>query len=189
MTFLQKRATAQIAALVTVLIVMMLIAALVWSRWRIGVEGNVEAMQSLDQLRSISAYGETWTPAQNEKDQSVLALFLEDATTTVVDANLQTLIKTLGAQNAVDISRTSVSPPRLAGQLVWHDVTIDLTGTNATLVQFVQAIESARPALFIDRLQIQSNIQPGVPLQVEPIMSAQVTVSGATRAINPAKAP
>lgn len=183
MTFQQKRLAAQIVAVTGVLALILLITTLLWAKWSDGVIANAEALQSLDQLRGISVYAKTWKPSPSEEDKNAAVLFMQDGSATIVDANLQTLIKTLGSQSTVEISRTSVSPPRPKGQLHWHDVTIDLTGTNAALIQFIQAIESSRPALFVERLQIQSNIQPDVPLQTEPLISVQLTVSGATQSV------
>jgi hypothetical protein len=153
-----------------------------WTQWQRGEQDIADSLQNLDQLRSIAIYAKTWKPKAEGNGAQISSLFLPQAASTIVDANLLASIKALAGQGAVEISRTSSSPSRPEGGLVWHDVTVDVTATSAALTQFITTLESATPALFVERLQIQSNIQPGVILQQEPVLSAELTISGATKA-------
>jgi Type II secretion system (T2SS), protein M subtype b len=158
----------------------------IWSQWQLLIEENTDALRSLDMLRGISAYSKTWVPKSGSNDQQISTLFMQDASNAIVDANLLGKLKELSQQQSIEISRTSAATPRPEGGLIWHDVIVDISGPNNAIVQFINTIETATPALFIERLQIQSSVQPGVPLQTEPVMTAQMTVSAATRAPTPA---
>lgn len=177
-----KKRSMQIALAAIFCTVFLSSGSLLWAQWQRGELEIADSLQNLAQLRGIATYAKTWTPKNEGDDNQASSLFLPQAASTIVEATLLASIKEMAGQQAVEISRTSSSPARLAGGLVWHNVTVDVTGTSAALIQFITTIEHASPALFLERLQIQSNVQPGVILQQEPILSAELTISGATKA-------
>ena len=157
------------------------LGTLLWSTWRSGEQEIADSLQILGQLKSIAAFAKSWKPKELANDARAQSLFLPEAASTIVEANLLASIKEMVTQQTIDISRTSSSPSRSQDGILWHDVTIDVAGTSAALLQFIKTLEAATPALFVERVQMQSNVQPGVVLQQEPVLSAELTISGATR--------
>jgi Type II secretion system (T2SS), protein M subtype b len=177
-----KKRSLKIVVAAVVCAVFLSSGSLLWAQWQSGEQEIADSLQNLDQLSGISTYAKTWKSRDEGIEAQASSLFLPQAASTIVEATLLASIKEMAGQQAVEISRTSSSPTRLAGGLAWHDVTVDVTGTSTALIQFITTLERSRPALFVERLQIQSNVQPGVMLQQEPVLSAELTISGATKA-------
>jgi hypothetical protein len=161
---------------------LLLLGTRLCASWQQGQRDIADSFQNLDQLRSIATYAKSWKPSASANGAQASSLFLPEAASAIVEANLLASIKVMAAQSAVEIARTSSSPPRPEGGIIWHDVTVDVTGTSTSVLQLLAAVENTTPALFVERLQISSSVQPGVTLVQEPVLSAEITISGATKA-------
>jgi Type II secretion system (T2SS), protein M subtype b len=136
-------------------------------------------LEAYDSLRRIINQGSTRKARGQTISEQDKRLFHKGDSVELVDANISTLLKQLAASQTVEITRSRNVVIESDDGVRWATVAVDVTGQETAIYNFVRQVETSRPALFVRKLQLRSNVQPGIPETVEMPMSSEVTISGA----------
>jgi Type II secretion system (T2SS), protein M subtype b len=140
------------------------------------IDSRLEAHDSLRQIINQGSTREAHGHSISEQDK---LLFHPGDSVELVDANISTLLKQLATNQMVEITRSGNVAIESNDGIRWATVAVDVTGRETAIYNFVRQIETSRPALFITKLQLRSNVQPGIPETAEMPMSSEMTISGA----------
>jgi hypothetical protein len=136
-------------------------------------------LQAYDSLRQIINQGSTREAQGHSMSEQDKLLFHPGDSVELVDANISTLLKQLAANQMVEITRSGNVAIESNDGIRWATVAVDVAGQEAAIYNFVRQVETSRPALFVTKLQLRSNAQPGIPETAEMPMSSEMTISGA----------
>lgn len=140
------------------------------------IETRLDAYGSLRRIMNQGSRREAEGGSISEQDK---LLFHKGESVELVDANISTLLKQLAANQTIEITRSGNVAIENSDGIKWAAVAVDVMGQEAAIYSFVRQIETSRPALFVTKLQMRSNIQSGAAETAEMPMSSEMTVSGA----------
>ena len=143
-----------------------------------------EALQRYDKLAAIAASEDVLEGRPNAAADALLeSLYLGNGQPAVVSANLLTLLEQLAANQGIAVNRESAMPARQQGSVTRVGGAMAISGSLPAIYGFLEQIEAARPALFIDRVDIRVG-QTGIPEdQADTIASAEIEISGLIPAV------
>lgn len=138
-----------------------------------------QALENYDKLAAIAAAKEAVeNNPQTVPEELLDSLYLGKGQPAVLSANLLTLLEQLAANQGLVVNRESAMPPRQQGTVTRIGGAMAISGSLPAIYGFLEQIEAARPALFIDRIDIRVG-QTGIPEdQADTIASVEIEVSG-----------
>jgi hypothetical protein len=139
----------------------------------------VQALENYDKLAAIAAARDVVVrDSSTVPDELLDAIYLGKEQPAVLSANLLTLLEQLAANQGLAVNRESALPPRRQGAVTRVGAAMALSGSLPAIYGFLEQVEAARPALFIDRIDIRVG-QTGFPEeQTDTIASVEIEVSG-----------
>jgi hypothetical protein len=140
------------------------------------IDTRLEAYDGLRRVVSKGSASELQNRSLSEEDKS---LFHVGDSIELVDANISTLLKQLAANQSVEITRSGNVAVVNSEGIRWATVAVDVMGQEAAIYNFIRTIETSKPALFVTKLQLRSNVLPGSFETSEMPMSSEMTISGA----------
>lgn len=153
---------------------------LLHSAWQAGNEAISGELERYDRLRAIAAYRQALDSAGAEIDEKAYGdLFLKEGTVAVVSAGLLTQLKQMAATQGIEIMRAGDLEPRIDDPVSLVGGSLEMSGTLSSIYGFIQQIETAKPLLFIDRLDIRSNGSTGADDSTDARLMVQIRVYGA----------
>ncbi|MDE2385451.1 MAG: hypothetical protein KGO53_12615 [Alphaproteobacteria bacterium] len=153
-----------------------LMAALVlWLQYGVWADQVAARLNSYDRMRAVASYSAAQTTPAITLDASN---FIAGATGAARDAALATSVKTLADAHAMQVLRSeNLAMPGKS----MIGLSLQLSGTYPNFLEFLKALDAARPALFLDRL-VASNPAAQIPDQSSEIpMNFEMQVSARTR--------
>lgn len=146
-------------------------------------EATDQQLAKYDRLRSIAAFKiiDSQNSSVSEGDLDA-QLFFAGGTPAIVTAQLLTNLKTFAVAHNLEILRAADLPARTEGSLNLIAGTLDLSGSMANVFALVQDIESAEPALFIEKLDMHANSTGAVDPNADTFLTVLIQVSGAMHA-------
>jgi Tfp pilus assembly protein PilO len=178
------------AILGTILLATLVVLFGLWlhNAWKTGNETLSEELAKLDRLRSIAAYKtELETLDTGPGDKIYGDLFLKEGTAAVVSADLLAQLKQMAAARSVEVIRVGDLQPKAEGPITLIGGSLEMSGSVTGIYDLVREIETVKPLLFVDRLDIRSNTVAGVGDTSETRLVAQMHVYGAVRSRTPKK--
>jgi general secretion pathway protein M len=103
--------------------------------------------------------------------------FLEGSSEGLVNANLQTRLKSLSESAGAKVRSAQSLPPRTMQQIKYSGSRIEIAGGIKSIQKAIYAIEGAKPYLFVTGAVMKSappTGRPGVP--EEPVIQAQLDI-------------
>lgn len=139
-----------------------------------------QQLAKFDRLRSIAAFKiiVSQNSSVSEGDLSTQPFFAA-GTPAIVTAQLLTNLKAIAAAHSLEILRAADLPTKAEGSLNLVEGTLDLSGNMANVFALVQDIESAKPALFIEKLDMHSNGASAADPNADTFLTVSIQVSGA----------
>lgn len=125
------------------------------------------SVHDLPQLRKMAAAWKDEAPAND--------LLLPASSDAIAAATLQSTIKDLVAQGGASLSSTEILPPQNEDRFRRVGIHISFSGDQRLLTTVLGGIETARPLLFVDDLDIRGTGQPGV---ADPTLTVAFDVFG-----------
>lgn len=109
--------------------------------------------------------------------------FHKGQTREVVAANLLTELNRLSAQQGIQIMRSATTTAESQDANAKVSVYVELAGTESAIYGFLQQIESSRPVVQVIKFRIRADILTGIVQVADSLLSAEITVSGATKIV------
>jgi hypothetical protein len=135
-----------------------------------------------DRLRSIAAYKQVLgTLASTADDKVYDDLFLKEGIAAVISADLLIRLKQAAATGGVEVVRAGGLQPKTEGTITFIGGSLEMSGTISAIYGLVRQIETAKPLLFIDRLDMRSIGSGGAEDKTETRLMVQMHVFGAVR--------
>jgi hypothetical protein len=104
-------------------------------------------------------------------------LFLTGASDTIAVAALQTLLKSLAERTGAKLSNVEILPPEAAGKFNRVAIRTSFAVELHTAVALLKGVETSRPALFVDRLEVRA-LDKAKPDPARPVLSVTIDVYG-----------
>lgn len=146
-------------------------------------EMTEQQLAKYDRLRSIAAFKIIVSQNSSVSEGDLGAqLFFAGGTPAIVTAQLLTNLKIIAAAHGLEILRAADLPAKTEGSLNLIAGTLDLSGNMANVFALVQDIESAKPALFIEKLDMHSNSTGAADPNADTFLTVSIQVSGAMQA-------
>ena len=148
---------------VALLLLLLLGAYILIDRYLLGqyefYQDNIAELQDrLQRVRNIIAMRPDLEARlqQTRQDDSIDAYYLQQSSSTLAATELQQLVKSAIESNGGDLVSTQILPVSDEGAFSRIAIRVQMTGDTATLQKMLHTLESARPLLFVDNLQIRS---------------------------------
>lgn len=152
------------------------------SLWHTREELIAEKLETFDRLRSIAAYKDNLRELNAAKADKVYeGLFLRSGTGAIVSADLLSQLKQMAAVRGVEVMRAGDLPAIVEGEITLVGGSLQMSGTTSNVMGFIQQIETARPLLFIDRINVRSGGIGGGEEKSDTILTVEMHVYGAVR--------
>ena len=178
----KRRVPAVILGLMLLAVPLLIFGYWFHGAWKDGEEKISDVLVKFDRLRSIAAYKQVLgTLASTADDKVYDDLFLKEGIAAVVSADLLTQLKQVAATGGVEVVRAGDLQPKTEGTITFIGGSLEMSGTISAIYGLVQQIESAKPLLFIDRLDMRSNGSGGAGDKTETRLLVQMHVFGAVR--------
>jgi Type II secretion system (T2SS), protein M subtype b len=142
-----------------------------------------------DKLRSIVAFKDAVSkPSDSATLPESAALFFSDGTPAIVTAQLLTNLKNIAASHGLEVLRAADLPAKVEGPLNMVVGSLDLSGPIPSVFALIQDIENAKPALFIEKLDLHASSIGAIGENTDTILTVSIQVSGAAHMQNIKKA-
>jgi Type II secretion system (T2SS), protein M subtype b len=129
--------------------------------WKQGSESVEEQLAAYDKVRAIAAFKTVLPQSVSSSDQgSGMELFYADGTPAIVAAQLLTNVKQMAVNHGLEVLRFGDVPVKVESPLTLVGGSFDLSGPIANVYALIHDIENAKPALFIDTLDLHGNGAP-----------------------------
>lgn len=138
-----------------------------------------QQLMKFDRVRSIAAFkSEVAQPMQGAAPPPGADFFFADGTSAVVTAQLLSNLKNIASAHGLDVLRAADLPTRQDGPIELVGGSADLSGNMTNVFAFIQDIESAKPVLFIEKLELHSNLGGTAGADAETFLTVSIQVSG-----------
>ncbi len=149
-----------------------------------------EQLAKFDKLRAIASFKSNVSQnAESPKTDPLSELFFDAGTPAIVTAQLLTNLKNIATAHGIEVLRAADVPAKTEGSLNLIGGTLDLSGSMGNVFALIQDIENAKPALFIEKLDLHSNGASAVDPNAETFLTVSIQVFGAVHAQTDSKLP
>ena len=152
------------------------------SLWFDRIGELTEQQLNYDRSRAIAEYAKI--PSLSHVVDQSAQLFLKEGTNAELTAALQAKLKELAANNGLQVASASTLKPKTDGALTLLGTDLQMSGSIGAVYTFVSQLESEKPYLFIDRLNMRSNDPPAGGLPSDSVLTVEIDVYGA---LNPSQ--
>jgi Type II secretion system (T2SS), protein M subtype b len=161
------------------------ISALIISAWSNGREQINQKLIDFDHIRSIASFKTLLNKKTELTDETMLdGLFLVAGPAPIVSAQLLAKLKQSAASHEIEVLRVEDLPEKNIAPLTFVGGSLELTGNIGEIYTFIQDIENEKPFLFIEKLDLHSNLTSGNPTNLDTILNVSLRVYGAVRLDN-----
>ena len=142
-----------------------------------------QQLMKFDKLRAIAAFkSNVAEPVQTAGQTPGAELFFTAGTPAVVTAQLLSNLKNIASAHGLDVLRAADLPAKVEGPLNSVGGSVDLSGNMPSVLAFIQDIETTKPALFIEELELHTNRESNADANVETFLNVSVQVYGVIHA-------